>query len=526
VRKIKQVKAWGLWSHLESIFEFAPGLTVITGGNDCGKTSLFKIIRWVALGEPDGESFIFQLRDPKTKEVIKESKSGKAEIIYDDGIVITKERKRNGRTVYTHSSYADPFVQASVPLEVTETMGIVTSAFGDLSWDLNFSFQHDAPFLLSESPTAGAKMLGLLAGTEVVDLAISSFKSDRHTAQTAQTGATNELARIAQDLLQYASLDENLKLLGICKSLMENATQQKTRLDSCKGVSLKLEVLIPLLSELAEEVKALATVPELDERLTMTRIDFKRYDDMESLSSSHRLMVDSINSCINRLKALAPVTEIQEILQEVTFDFDRGTKLSALASQAASLCVQVTALFNCLHKYKTINQVDTDLLQTRGLVTIFTELTGLLKEYQRIFDTGLECQEVIDRLEVAETCAMWLDKVKIDKNSHSLLLRIFNDYSLTTALLDSINHKLRAFDIGGLDMALQDIKAIRDRLLSLMDLKSRYNVCVNNLDWVIKDLVSGYFEQAKKELEDAWREAGGVCPLCNSALSECNHTEV
>lgn len=168
--KIQEVTIEGYQSHTNSTFRLSPGLTVITGPSDAGKTAIIRALRWFAFNEPTGEAFLHTIRNPdgSIKEAVDQVK---VSVTFDNGITVTKTR-RKGKTTYTHSAFPTAWEKAEIPPEIKETLGLVKQQYGDFETCLNFAFQLDAPFMLSESASVGAKVLGKLAGTEIVDKSI------------------------------------------------------------------------------------------------------------------------------------------------------------------------------------------------------------------------------------------------------------------------------------------------------------------------------------------------------------------
>ena len=60
--KIQEVTIEGYQSHTNSTFRLSPGLTVITGPSDAGKTAIIRALRWFAFNEPTGEAFLHTIR--------------------------------------------------------------------------------------------------------------------------------------------------------------------------------------------------------------------------------------------------------------------------------------------------------------------------------------------------------------------------------------------------------------------------------------------------------------------------------
>src|SRR5690625_5024172 len=191
---IKSIKLKGFQSHELSEIDLVPGLNVITGPSDSGKTAVIRAIRWLAFNEPQGEAFV-------------NDRVGEAEVqvTLQSGAIITKTR-RNGKTSYLvqqdETDSGSLFEKSEVPLEVTRLLGIEKQTFGDFVAALNFSFQLDAPFLISETASAGAKILGKLAGTESVDLAIKGVSKDTHATRNMRSQAEKDMERIVGSLFR------------------------------------------------------------------------------------------------------------------------------------------------------------------------------------------------------------------------------------------------------------------------------------------------------------------------------------
>ena len=54
---LKKVLIENFQSHKKSEFDFVPGVNVIIGASDTGKSAIFNAINWVATNRPLGESF-------------------------------------------------------------------------------------------------------------------------------------------------------------------------------------------------------------------------------------------------------------------------------------------------------------------------------------------------------------------------------------------------------------------------------------------------------------------------------------
>ena len=194
---IKGLHIEGFQSHVDTRVDFAgPGqLTVLVGDGGRGKTSVARALRWVTCNSPSGDSFINW-----------HTNSAKVTLEMLSGFQVIRERTRGGTNRYivvSPNGERQVFegFGASVPEEIKRITGISEVAIGDLKLNLNMAGQLDGPFLGS-TITGGqrARILGALAGTEEIDMAIRTAatdanrrEQDRRRAVTGAEGATRRL---------------------------------------------------------------------------------------------------------------------------------------------------------------------------------------------------------------------------------------------------------------------------------------------------------------------------------------------
>ena len=476
--KIAYVKAWGLWSHLETVLEFSPGLTVITGPNGNGKSTLIRIIKWVALGEPTGEDFIFKLREEKTGAVIKEATEGKAEIGLDNGVVITKTR-RKGKTTYTLNTIPEPFEKAEVPQEVKDALGIKKYTFGDFVTYLNFAFQMEAPFLLSESPSVGAKVLGKLAGTEVVDLATADISKRTHKAREEKRSAEKTISNIAGDLLDYLDLDDAKAALGACEFLLAETETAATRKDYLNSLVYNLNVTNDMTEKLTASLKGLEGVPGLIQDLQQIEKDQQRYNLLLDLFTQLGGINKSTEELTAQLASFVHLDTATQLLYEVDA---QQRKLNAITSLSTDYANYTQVIKNTRLILDNLNNIDVAAADLAIVEKQSTRLTALKQ---------LQGQYNISNIEIS-TITNDLSKLQELKTADALLGMHIDAY---------------------------------DRLQILKDLQAQYKHRQLVYDTIADELhdVTVVAQTAQTELNEAWQAAGGICPLCDSPIATHSH---
>lgn len=312
--KIQEVTIEGYQSHTNSTFRLSPGLTVITGPSDAGKTAIIRALRWFAFNEPTGEAFLHTIRNPdgSIKEAVDQVK---VSVTFDNGITITKTR-RKGKTTYTHSAFPTAWEKAEIPPEIKETLGLVKQRYGDFETCLNFAFQLDAPFMLSESASVGAKVLGKLAGTEIVDKSISEVNKKTHQTRNDISYADKQIGEIDVSLTEYFDLDRFDAELKIAEAAFTKLKEDQSRHVALERAYKRFNEVSEEERDLRYKVSSLGNTEALADILGSIS---KQYDELDNLkrlnavSQSRQLSREAAGRYVE--KCNRELEEAQEELQ-------------------------------------------------------------------------------------------------------------------------------------------------------------------------------------------------------------------
>jgi len=516
---ITKVEAFGLWSHYESTFKFSPGLTVITGPNDSGKSSLIRIIRWVFLGEPQGDAFLFKIKD-ESGEVSKETDEGKAVIYLDNGVKITKIR-RGKKTIYKHRGFKEPFETATVPEEVKDALGIKYYSFGDFEAALNFAFQLEPPFLISEADSAGAKVLGQLAGTEAVDLAIGKVRKDTYKARQEKLQAEKEVEKCNSKLLEYENLDQLKEQLEICEDLIESIDQAAERADRLQELNKRLDKTSYRLETLNKELDRLAVIPTLEKDLKDIETANRRYETLLDLYKRLDQSQTEIDHLTKELKVYKGLPEASQIVNNLGFIHRKVELLTDLSTDYDKVIRNIQEADKVLEKTKGINKAAKILENLETNRNRLERLEDIRYDFITT-DTNFKNLELeLLRLSEVEKADQILKDLLKKQERYSKLSGLKEAFGDTDANLFAINSSLERFTkLEEVQESVNKLVSDWDKLMDLRSLKTRYN-----LDKKEVDLITDYLEEAKEnveaweeELNKAWEETDGICPLCEEPI--------
>jgi len=150
---IKSVRLQNFQSHEDTYVEFQPGVNVIIGQSDSGKTAILRGLRWVIENKPSGDEY-------------RSHWGGDTRVTLElyDGTVIIREKGKGGRNAYTMNGVEYVAFGQDVPEDIKKVLNMS---------DVNRQGQMDAPYLLSETSGAIAQHFNKVANLDVIDHATS-----------------------------------------------------------------------------------------------------------------------------------------------------------------------------------------------------------------------------------------------------------------------------------------------------------------------------------------------------------------
>jgi len=210
---IKSLKLENFQSHKQSEIVFDPGLTVILGQTDQGKSAIIRALKWVLYNEPRGSDF-----------VTVGCKQCRVTLEMQDGTKIIRERDGNkNRYILIKGDQKEIFegFGNTVPLEISRAHGIPKlQLYNDSASTVNLAEQLEAPFLISESGSNRAKALGQLVGIHIIDEAQRSVIKDLLDNQQHQKTLNKRIEELKNELKGYADLPELESRISAVKDII------------------------------------------------------------------------------------------------------------------------------------------------------------------------------------------------------------------------------------------------------------------------------------------------------------------
>ncbi len=341
--KTLKIKNFECWKDVE--FDFHPGINIIVGNSDKGKSSIVRAIEYNCKNKPSGTDFrpdalTDSLPDKKIPTLVEITYKTKKKLD-----VISRERNLTGINEYRINGKSLVALRTDLPNEVFSVSKMS---------EINILSQHpdDQYFLLSKKPGQVAKELNKVSGLEIMDKAIADINSQVRTAKAALTLYEKETKETLSYLTEteWAEKAEELKIKILIQEKEIDILEFKKEklLESLKDI----KTINSVLSDYKSVPFALVALKKLQN--SKQEIKQKEHE-IETLKNS----VISIKKIDLKIKAYA---DIQNSLNT----------LKTIKNQAENIqLIQngLTELKNLIHSIKTKN----------------TEIQKATEEYELIY---------------------------------------------------------------------------------------------------------------------------------------------
>ena len=174
-------------SHQESHLQFAPGLNVILGQTDSGKTSILRALYWLYSNRPSGEAFRSRWGGDTFVNLI----------LAEEEMTRLRTNKSNSYCLGTDQEFKA--MGKTVPEEIVKALNMT---------DLNWQQQLDPPFLLSESPGEVARRLNEIVNLGKIDSSLSNLSSSIRQNNQEVKREEQAVADQQEELKGYEYLDK------------------------------------------------------------------------------------------------------------------------------------------------------------------------------------------------------------------------------------------------------------------------------------------------------------------------------
>lgn len=291
---IDELKIKNFQSHKESELKFDPGVNIIVGSSDSGKSAIFRSLIWVLTNRPLGNAYMRW----NTKQTSVN--------LNIDGQDIERYKTASKNLYKINGS--EFIAGQEVPEEVTKILKMSS---------INIHPQIGKLFLLESSPGEVAQFFNDIAGLSDIDISMKNLQSDLRKYSRDLETYKNREKELKEELQEYDYINDmemDLQQVEKKQELVAEIKEQKERLNKIYDTIMNYRIK---LTELEIKEQALPKINETEQIINeYTKIN-------EQINRLSKLIQDiqECNSKIEELQvqeqALPKINEVQKKEDEI-----------------------------------------------------------------------------------------------------------------------------------------------------------------------------------------------------------------
>ena len=334
---IKQIQINNFQSHQDTRLSLDPGVNVIVGSSDSGKSAIIRALRW-----------IIQNKVPAN---FRSTWGGDTQIVLSSDNIITRSRT-NKDNAYSLEGQEYKSFNKDIPEEVERTLNFS---------DINTQFQMDSPFLLSKSAGEVARTLNKIVNLDAIDYCLTNVERQKRKIKTDTEYSEENLKTHESNMLEFSGLDEMEKNIERIECRIKKRDKLSNDLISFKSMMENYQEIITELKEIPDYTKASITIKELEKIIEEQNILYKNKTDFTSLIATHQTATEELEEIIER----TPTTIIGVIIEELEKDCERKKQELADYEKGKMIVEEAVSVSKELHD-------------------IVSQLDGMEKEYEKL----------------------------------------------------------------------------------------------------------------------------------------------
>ncbi|QGT99267.1 hypothetical protein SYNTR_0674 [Candidatus Syntrophocurvum alkaliphilum] len=469
MKYLKQLEIINFQSHTHTKLNLSSGLNIFVGESDQGKTAIIRAIRWLFFNEPRGSGFI---RAGET--------SCEVTVILNNDVKISRIRddsKRINRYIIKKPNQEEEIFEKfnkDVPQEVQKELGIYRLWIDkDKEFELNIARQLDSPFLLSETASTRAKVIGRIANLHIIDGAQRDILRDIRGLGRRKNDLENDINNMTETLKEYADLPEQENKINKLNIVIKKIDLLKEKINKLEDIKTKLnnnEIKIQNINTFLNKLQFLEISSE---KIIQCQEVEKHLSKLETINKDIKLRKEQAQHFNNLAEKLQYVEDSAEFLSQLKETYTVFNDLGNIDSQI-SLCQK---------KIQTINYVIT---KTQNI----DNGDNLIHQLYELRIKGHEIQE-LKRL---------YDERKKNYNTIKRYLEKYKNLDSLEKVINNLNY---------LNQSYINVLNISENYYSTKDDYEKSSQILSNIEDKYNKLIDNYIATLKE---------AGRCPTCYSNI--------
>lgn len=276
-------------SHKDTLLEFVPGINIIIGTSDSGKSAIFRALKWLMYNRPTGDSFCSHWSE----------KSARVELTLDNHRVVRAREK--SKQIYELDDLSFTAFKTDVPEEIVTALNM---------GDVNFQQQFDRPFLLDISAGEVAQYFNKIAHLESIDKVIKSLHQTERTVKRNLEWYSGEKVKVEAELEKYTDLELLDQKVFVLEKAQETITEIENEVEELTSIIFQM-------GQLQEVLKASSSLGSFIDVINETIILQEEYAALSLLMEQIESLIYEIEEYTGIDDCLVFLTDMIGIAQNI-----------------------------------------------------------------------------------------------------------------------------------------------------------------------------------------------------------------
>lgn len=312
-------------SHKNSKLLLHPGVNVIVGQSDSGKSAVIRGLKWLATNRPTGDSL--RSHWGGDTEVTLVDKDGTA----TNSVTRCKKKGVNG---YTANDSDFPITGTDVPDTVTKMLNLSA-----LSWQ----DQMDAPFLLSDTPGEVARKLNAVADLEKIDTTLVNINRVVRDTKNSLLETAQAVRQMEFDLDKYKALDDQLEQTHSLLEIQNRVAALQEKANSIDRTMAQTEAAMEMLEDTPDTNVAETLFSDIENLMEEFRVLSERASNIDHNMTQADATEDMIDDLPDVDAAEGLLGDVENLTEQHLIISDKAVNVAYLATQISNTTERLQA---------------------------------------------------------------------------------------------------------------------------------------------------------------------------------------
>lgn len=355
-RYITKIKIENFQSHEDTEFDLSPGVNLIVGSSEGGKSAILRAINFALHNEPRGDDFVRMDKDET-----------RVSIWWSDGCYLCRIKggSRNSVLIKDKDGFEQGFerIGTTLPSEALAVLG--NPPIDDESGPIAYADQHQPLFLVTLSASELPRTISRLTGIDDFEDAAELLNKKANAANKQIKDSARRIEGIDNQLKAFEALDDQLSKLDVMEKLAQDIDEISTNVKDATHLKSNYEELMKIGRVANNALKQAEKIAALSVHLDDIQSSVENITDAKKLMNDYNSLVSlEENAKLLLRKAEAASSHIcQELINKIDEEFELIAGAEALKNSYNDLIENGNKINKSLSTWvEAKNQADAELL--------------------------------------------------------------------------------------------------------------------------------------------------------------------